>query len=140
MKFRLEITKKLQKYFTTKHEIYSAYLYGSVVEKKQRKDSDIDIALFINEKKIENPLFYRMNLSTDLMELLKGKVDLVILNFANLLLRAQVFEKGQLIYEKDENKRALFQAYSMGLYYDYKRYFEFHSKHLNKKIKEVGIG
>ncbi len=140
MKSRLEVTEKLKKYFATKPEIYSAYLFGSVVEKKQRKDSDIDIALFINDKKIKNSLLYRMNLNTDLMELLKRKIDLVILNFANLLLRAQVFEKGQLIYEKDGNKRALFQAYSMGLYYDYKKYLGFHSKHLKKKIKEVGLG
>lgn len=130
----------LRAYFSPKPEVLSVYVFGSSVTNRKRKNSDIGIALFINEKKIENPLLYRMNLSTDLMKLLKEKVDLVILNFTNLLLRAQVFEKGQLIYEKDENKRALFQTYSMGLYYDYKKYFEFYSRYLKKKIKEVGIG
>jgi len=131
---------RLKRYFSTKPEIISGYIFGSSVDKRRRKDSDIDIALFINEESITNPLRYRINLSADLMDLVKRKVDLVILNNANLLLRAQVFEKGNLIYDKDQNLRALFQANSMGLYYDYERHFDFYTNHLKNKIKEAGLG
>lgn len=140
MNNKKELFRKLKKYFAQKPEIISAYIFGSFAENRVRKNSDMDVALFINEKTIKNPLLYRIEVSAELMDLLKKRVEIMLLNFSNLLLRAQVFEKGLLIYEKAGNKRALFQAYSMGLYYDYKKYLEFHTDNLKKKISEVGLG
>jgi predicted nucleotidyltransferase len=131
----------LNTYFSAKCEILSAYVFGSSVTRKTRKDSDIDIALFIDAAHIDLPLRYRIDVVTDLSELLRVRnVDVVILNFANLLLRAQVFEKGLLIYERNPEARAVFQSSSMGLYYDYKRYHQFHSEKLKQKIKDSGLG
>lgn len=135
-----KLFSKLKKYFAARNEIISVYIFGSFAEHRERKDSDIDIALFVNQKEIKNPLRYRIEISTELMDLIKKKVEVVVLNFANLLIRAQVFEKGILLYERNPDQRALFQAQTMGLYYDYKKYFQFHAKHLKNKIKEVGLG
>jgi len=130
----------LRAYFSTKPEVLSVYVFGSSVTNRKRKNSDIDIALFLNEQYVEVPLRYRIEIATDLTELLRTDVDIVILNFSNLLLRAQVFEKGLLVYERNPNARALFQSISMGRYYDFKRYFSLHADRLKRKIKEIGLG
>ncbi|MEO0115204.1 MAG: nucleotidyltransferase domain-containing protein [candidate division WOR-3 bacterium] len=139
-KLKKETLAKLTDYFAHRPEIIAAYIFGSLITGKVRKGSDIDIALICQENLIKNQLTYRIAIITDLMSLLKRKVDVVILNSVNLLLRAQVFQKGLLIYESDSKERVSFQAKSMGLYYDYKRYFEFHSQNLKKKIKAYGLG
>jgi predicted nucleotidyltransferase len=131
---------RLTDYFAKRSEVIAVYLFGSVITGKIREGSDIDIALICREGLIKNPLIYRIDLTTDLMNLLRRKVDVVILNTANLLLRAQVFQKGLLIYERDSKERVSFQAKSMGLYYDYKRYFTFHAQNLKEKIKSYGLG
>ncbi len=136
----MSIREKLKSYFAKRPEVISVYIFGSQAKNGGRRDSDIDIAVLVQEPVLKNSLGYRIELTTDLMSLLKKRVDVVILNSANLLLRSQVFQKGALIYEKNSKERVLFQAKSMGLYYDYKKYFEFHSRILKKKIKSAGLG
>ena len=139
-KFKKETLAKLTNYFAKRSEVIAAYIFGSLITGKVRKGSDIDVGLICRENLIKNPLTYRIDVIADLMSLLKRKVDVVILNSANLLIRAQVFQKGLLVYEQDFRERVSFQAKSMGLYYDYKRYFEFHSRNLKKKIRAYGLG
>ena len=139
-KLKKEILAELTNYFAKHSEIIAAYIFGSTITGKVRKGSDIDIGLICQENLIKNLLTYRIEVITDLTSLLKRKVDVVILNSANLLLRAQVFQKGVLAYEQDPKARVSFQTKSMGLYYDYKRYFEYHSRNLKKKIKAYGLG
>ncbi len=133
-----KVISELLVYFKKCKEVIAVYLYGSVVYSKQ--PHDIDIAVLVDETKISNSLLYRAHLITELEGLLKFPVDVLILNNANLLFRAQVFRKGKLIFERNPRIRAKFQADSMSLYYDYKRYFDFHAKNLCKKIKDVGLG
>lgn len=45
-----EIKTKLKNFFSQKPEIKFAYLFGSLARKKINKLSDIDLAVYINEK------------------------------------------------------------------------------------------
>jgi predicted nucleotidyltransferase len=135
-----ETKQCLQNYFRTKTEILAAYLFGSASKGRMRKNSDIDIAVLVDADRVKKPLRCRIEISTDLSDLLKRRIDIVILNYSNLLIRAQVFETGLLVYERSSRSRALFQAASMSRYYDYKRYFQYHADMLSSKIKETGLG
>jgi hypothetical protein len=135
-----QIVEDLIRYFKNKAEINSVYIYGSYAEGKNRPDSDLDVAIFLSKDIKKNHLLYRSEIITELQQQLKIKIDVIILNESNYMLRAEVFRKGKLIYEKDTEKRSVFQAISMGFYYDYKKFFDFYQFHLVKKIKVVGLG
>ena len=138
--FDKDLVTRIRDYLDRKPEIYSAYLFGSHAAKRTRNTSDIDIAILVDDHILKDSILFRSRLNADLQNLTGRRTDVVILNQANLLIRAQVFEKGIILYEHDPDRRALCQAQSMGLYYDYKRYLNFHAQQLNRKIQEAGLG
>lgn len=124
------IKKKLADYFKNHEEIRFSYIFGSITTKKTNKFSDIDVAIFIDFKRINVKNYrygYQAEILTDLMQLLGTKsVDLVILNHAKSLLRHQVIYYGKLIYSISEQERINFQVDTINKYMDY--------KFLNRKI------
>ena len=118
------IKKTLNDYFKDRDEIIFAYIFGSTVTETSNKLSDIDIAIFINEKKINEKDYrygYQAEILTDLMKELKtDKVDLVILNYATTLLKHRVIYFGELIYSIDEKERVKFKVNTINKYMDYK--------------------
>jgi len=118
------IKKTLNDYFKDRDEIIFAYIFGSTVTETSNKLSDIDIAIFINEKKINEKDYrygYQAEILTDLMKELKtDKVDLVILNYATTLLKHRVIYFGELIYSIDEKERVKFKVNKINKYMDYK--------------------
>jgi uncharacterized protein len=118
------IEKTITKYLRGKGEILFAYIFGSLAKKTSNRLSDIDIAIYIDDKKIDNSKFrygYQAEVMTDLIGLLKTrKVDLVILNSAPPLLKHRVIYFGELIYSIDEKERIRFQVDTINRYIDYK--------------------
>lgn len=118
------IKETLKEYFKDRDEILFAYIFGSLATKTSNKLSDIDIAIFIDQKKINEKDYrygYQAEFLTDLMKILKtNKVDLVILNSAPILLKHRVIYFGELIYSVDERERVKFQVDTINRYMDYK--------------------
>ena len=122
-------------------EIEAVYVFGSFAEGISCERSDIDIAVLLaNSVEKDQYLDYRLDIIEEIQKRITRKVDVIILNQAPILLRFQALKKGKLIFERNANRRAEFQARSMARYYDYKRYFDFHNRNLMKRIKEVGLG
>ena len=118
------IEEILKEYFKGRDEILFAYIFGSLATRTSNKLSDIDIAIFIDVKKINEKDYrygYQAEILTDLMQRLKtNKVDLVILNSAPVLLKHRVIYFGKLIYSIDERERVKFQVDTINRYTDYK--------------------
>ena len=62
-------------------------------------------------------------------------LDVVILNQASLLQRAQVIRSWSLLYQRDEKRRVLFEARSVMEYLEFKKYDEIQSKSLAERTK-----
>ncbi len=130
---------QIKEYFVPKKEIIAVYLFGSRAEGVARPDSDLDIAVLV-EKQPEDRFAYRMGLAEDLEKLTGIHTEVVILQEVPLLLQFQVLKHGKLLFERDPAQRAAYQMHLMSRYYDYKRFFDFHSRSLRKSIKEGGLG
>ncbi len=119
------IKETLNNYFKDRKEILFAYIFGSVATGTCNKLSDIDIAIFIDERKIDEKDYrygYQAEVMTDLMDILKtNKIDLVVLNYAAALLKHRVIYYGKLIYSKNESQRIRFEVDSINKYFE-----EFH--------------
>ena len=116
--------------------INSIYIFGSSCDGFYRKGSDIDIGILFFE---EIDKFKAFSLGLEVGELLerkiKNKVDLVVLNICPLYIAFQVI-KGKLLFEREGEKRALFESRILVKYYHNKFFLKPHFDELLKRIKE----
>ena len=83
-------------------EPYVIYLFGSAAAGTMRADSDIDIAFFSNKQITDYELYI---ISQRLADLIKKEVDLIDLNKASTVFKAQIVGKGKIIYCNDTVRR-----------------------------------
>ena len=128
-------------YLAGRGDILAAYLFGSAAEGVAHRWSDLDIALLLpSELGAQQRLDIRLEVMAALERLCRRPVDVVVLNEAPLLLRFQVLKHGRLLVDRDAVRRSLFAARTMSMYYDARRYLEYHWDHLVRRIQEEGLG
>ena len=102
--------------FTSSHNnIIAVYLFGSVATGKMRQSSDIDIAVM---SMCDIDGLKRVEMETELSNLLHRDVDLVIFHQAGVLLQHQILKYGRLLYEKDTSERVRQETFSRREYLD----------------------
>jgi len=94
---RDSVIKILQEYYNEKSEVEFAYLFGSYAKGKNNHNSDVDVAVYLNENFDGEFFEYNFDEICKLQELLRKNADIVILNSAEPLLVHQVFRYGILI-------------------------------------------
>lgn len=121
----------INRYLTEKISPYLIILFGSAVKGNLRKDSDIDIA-FLSEKHFDDYDIYIY--SQELANILGRDVDLVNLEKASTVFKAQIIGTGKVIYCTDEKKRMLFYMLT------YKKYARLNEERqcIFKKLEERG--
>src|SRR3990167_4215693 len=78
MKLSKNNEKKISDFFKNKPEIAAVYLYGSYAKNTARKDSDIDIAVLVRDRKSFNGFdIPQTRYLYDLSRLLKSEVEVV---------------------------------------------------------------
>jgi predicted nucleotidyltransferase len=93
-----DITAVLKDYFKDKDEVILVFIFGSAVNDRLTKQSDIDIAVLFRQL----PNFKEMLcLKNDLSELIKRETDIVILNNSSPIIRMQVLKNGVMVVNKD---------------------------------------
>ncbi|MBU0573806.1 MAG: nucleotidyltransferase domain-containing protein [Candidatus Margulisiibacteriota bacterium] len=117
-----EIISKGGPFLEKEADVITAYLYGSRAEGAARENSDIDIAILLDEKQTpQTPYGRDVNLARQLEKIFFPlKVDIRILNHASPFFRFQVIKKGKVIHSKDENQRADFEGTTRNKYFDLK--------------------
>jgi len=97
------LTERITDVLSARPEILEAYLFGSLARGAGQAHSDIDIAVYVEEEKIEPGLFgYRSELTAALMSGLgTNSVDVLILNRAPPLLYHRVLRDGTRLLSRD---------------------------------------
>ena len=125
-----KITEIVEKTFSKEKAVLFCYLFGSTASAKTISTSDIDIAIYLDEKKCKDFFEKRLELIAKLSKELKKDVDVVILNTAPPLLKYVVLKEGKLIFERDESKKIDFELRSINEYFDFKPILDMYNKHL----------
>lgn len=94
--------EKIQKFAKSNDVIAAAYVFGSSVAGKERRESDIDIAIMVRGSMGG---FERVQLETELSNLLGKDIDLVVFSLASALLQHQILKYGRIVYEADPGER-----------------------------------
>src|SRR5213080_4151433 len=99
--------------------------------------SDLDVALLLLGGVKASEFFdYQVYFVSELSKTLETEgLDVVILNQASLLQRAQVIRSWSLLYQRDEKRRVLFEARSVMEYLEFKKYDEIQSKALAERTR-----
>lgn len=118
------LIKQINKFLKDDKFILFAYLFGSRAGEDYNSKSDVDVAVYLDEKE-DNTLFKkRIELISGLSKILKKDVDIIILNKASLFLKYVILREGRLIYDKAPSKRIDFELKSTNEYFDFKPYLD----------------
>jgi predicted nucleotidyltransferase len=118
-----------------KHGIKLAVLFGSKAKKTAGLKNDLDIAL-LTKTKPSGQREYRM--FKDFIQLLKSdNLDLVVLNFANPLIRFQVARDGKPLYEQKQGDFRRFQLRAIKDYWSNLKFMKLQNIYLNGVIKKL---
>jgi len=120
---------KIGKIFLEKSVIF-AYLFGSCVEGKVGKISDIDIAVYFDDKLTSSVMFdKKLKIMAELSSLLdKDEIDIVILNDAYPIIEHRIIKNGKVIFSIDESRRIDYEVKAVMRYLDFKPYIEKYTK------------
>jgi uncharacterized protein YutE (UPF0331/DUF86 family) len=116
----------------------AAYALGMTAGKRVvGKYSDLDVALLLLDGIRANEFFdYQVYFVSELSKTLEiNDVDVLILNQASLLQRAQVVRKYGLLYQRDQKRRVVFEAKAVMEYLEFRKYDDLQSKALQERTR-----
>ena len=98
-------------------EVLVAYLFGSWVDGRACRMSDVDVAVLVSKE-----LSWReqVSLAHEIEDRIGRSVDVVLLNKAPLTLAYEVISKGKVMFSRDENRRIEFEVRVLREYLDMK--------------------
>src|SRR5213083_2095220 len=128
---------QLQSLFQTS-PVDAAYGQGTPAARKLAGAfADQSVGLLLHAKVRANEFFdYQVYFVSELSKALETEgLDVVILNRASLLQRAQVIRSWSLLYQRDEKRRVMFETRALMEYLEFKKYDEVQSKALAERTR-----
>ena len=115
------LVARLARALSSREEILEAYLFGSRARGQARRDSDIDVAVYVDETRARDGVWgYRAELTTDLMVALgTNDVDVVVLNRAPILLYHRVLRDGVRLLSRDLRATTTRAGQALSRYFDF---------------------
>ncbi|WP_242863272.1 type VII toxin-antitoxin system MntA family adenylyltransferase antitoxin [Caloranaerobacter ferrireducens] len=136
----MDILEKCKEVLLNNPQIIFAYVFGSYARGTSDENSDIDIAIYLNDKEMSAKDY--LDLKIRLESICKRKVDLIILNESPPLLKYEVYLDGILLFTRDEIAESNFKVHTLFEYEDMKRYLDMSYnamiRNLRKEVKEYG--
>jgi len=112
------ITARLRSALKTEADVVAAYLYGSVARNVHRSQSDVDVALLLDDDPPDTLDGLRLDLASRLGDELGRPVDVVILNRAPCDLAHRVRRDGVILIDRDRRRRVAWEVKSRNEYFD----------------------
>ena len=128
--------EKIRTILSAYKHIKAVFLFGSHASNTNRKDSDVDLAILLedktNQKTMQN---IKLSLLAEITELGLDKIDLVILNTAPTLLRHTACLPNYTIFERKDFDRGTFMTGVVKEYNDMLPLWEVQNKALKSRYK-----
>ena len=88
--------------------IVAAYIFGSRARGTTHPSSDLDVAILVDEDRLNE--FPLLSFAATLEKVVRGNVDVVVLNRGGELLKHQVRRSGILVFERNPHRRKQFEV------------------------------
>ena len=118
---RPQLVTRLTRALEPRVEILEAYLFGSQARGDAHRQSDVDVAVYIDKSLADEGHWgYRAELTTSLMDALgTNDVAVVVLNQAPPLLYHRVLRDGVLLVTRDLQATTTRAGYALSRYFDF---------------------
>lgn len=135
------IINKIKKYFQGQGKVLAVYLYGSYATGDETSASDLDLAIVLN-KRVSNSTAFDLKLkyAHEISNLVIPSVETVILNNTNSPVLNQQAIAGQLIFSREDNKRADFEVKLLREFEETNNLRKIQNYYLMKRIKQGKFG
>ncbi len=134
----IKLLNQIRDYFKSNEDIAAVYLFGSTAKDMKEKTGDIDIAILlmpgVNPYK---PVDIQLRIMSDLEILLKNRVDVVLLGFADPILEHQVRKHGKVLIDKTPTVRIAYEVDARKKYFDFIYRHNNYMKALKNRILQV---
>lgn len=137
-----EDIKRIVSYFRKRKEVSALYIFGSCAEGRRRPESDIDIAVLIDEKHPNRKYYetlknayYQASPAFSILP-----VDIVILNTASPFLKHRIFKTGKILFDRNRKQRVRFTARAIIEYLDFKPVEDIFNKAVAKRFRRESVG
>jgi len=129
-------------YFKGRDEVSALYIFGSAAYSKETTESDIDIAVLINDHKKGRRTYDSLKKTyyAASPKLSIRPVDIVILNSASLFLKHRIIKTGKVLFDRNRRVRVRFTANAIIEYLDYKPIEDICLKAVAGRFREVAVG
>ena len=119
--FDRQLAERLRQVLEPRGEILEAYLFGSRARGDDHRNSDIDVAVYIDEQRAPRSKWgYDAELITDLMGALgTNDIDVVLLNRADPLLYHRVLRDGVRLLSRDLRATTTRAGQALSRYFDF---------------------
>lgn len=130
---KMDIIEKCKDVLITDENIIFAYIFGSYAKNKLRKDSDLDLAVYLQN---DIDTYDYLDMKRRLTEKLKREVDLIILNTAPPLLRYEIYKNNILLYTHSKTRESRYKVETLFQYSDMKKYLDLSYDKTIERLKE----
>ena len=100
------------------------YLFGSTAVKKNKPDSDLDLAVFIDCQNFKIDPVLDLEIGAFVEQSLHKETDVLIMNKASPIIQHEVIKNGIKIFEKNSENRAKYELAAFKAYVDMSYYQE----------------
>jgi uncharacterized protein len=118
------LIEEIRNLLEQEERVLFCYLFGSQAAGTSIAKSDIDVGVFLDNKKVTDFSGERLKLIESISRTVKKDVDVVILNTAAPFLRYVVLREGKIIFERSESERVDFELKATNDYFDFKPVLE----------------
>ena len=117
----LELERRIAGALAPREEVLEAYLFGSRASGRAAAHSDVDVAVFVDERALSGQAYgYAAQLTAHLMAALgTNAIDVAVLNGAPPLLYHRVLRDGRGILARDLRAATTREGYALSRYCDF---------------------
>jgi len=133
-----EIRNQLEPLFQKDDSIVFSYIFGSTALGATNRESDIDIAVYLNTNRVKETFTKRLQLIEKLQSFLQRPCDVVVLNeLGSIFFKFVIIKEGKLIFERDHGQRVDFELKTMQEYYDFQPFLDaYNQAYLERSLQD----
>ena len=134
--------KRIIGFFRDREEVSALYIFGSAAKGKGTNESDIDVAVLINDRKRGKQTFesLRKTYYGISPKLSSRPLDIVILNTAPPFLKYRIIRTGEVLFDKNRKLRVRFKANALIEYFDYQPIEAICLKAVGGRFRRAAVG
>lgn len=141
MKLDEKTINQIKDYFAGKPEVTAVYLYGSFARGDAKSDSDIDLAVLVEESdKYQGFAIPQVVFAQDLTEKLGREVEVQDLKAVRVDFAHRVLSEGQLLYSGNEKVRIEFEEMIIRDFFLLKPFLDEYYYYLGEIAKKGELG